>query len=293
MPRSAIIEAFKALEEKAKTEKNAKDQFDVAFAYHVGRFSGNYIERSDEKAAYWYRQAAEQNDVWSQTSLAFYYLQNGNAEQRIEAVSWHQKAANAGQPWAQANLGNCLYNGIGTEKNSSKAILWLCRAVNNRGNKEAKEWLREGSFTGRYNVEFRESDENTSLTKPQILEVIEAMKSVGRAKTNESTIIGKLVSFSVKKGAITTVAELVEILTALTKDNSGLDPTKSKSYLMIDRSRQQLITDRSREEMQNRAATRAEIPEAAEASGTGVSPSASARRSSATKITGGHEATRS
>lgn len=280
MSRSEITEAekhFRDLEEMAQAG-NANAQDRLAFEFQR--------KFNHTKAAYWYKEAAKQGHSGAQDSLAFYYLQNGSEKDAAEAISWYRKAADphnirANLPMAQTNLGNCLYKGIGCKKNSSEAILWLCRAVT-RNDADAKEKLQEWSFTGRYNVEFRKSDKhNTTLTKDQIIEVINGMKSVGRTKTNASTIIGNLVNFSVVRKTIKTEKELNEILEALKENNPALIPEKSKSYLMIDEGCREILRLRVSATVAPTTVTR--TPET-EVGGTGIVPSASARRSSAAKV---------
>lgn len=41
-----------------------------------------------------------------------------------KAVSWYMKASELGYPWAQCNLGFCLQNGIGIEKNETLGAYW-------------------------------------------------------------------------------------------------------------------------------------------------------------------------
>lgn len=152
-----------------------------------------------------------------------------------ETARLYKEAAEAGLVDAQNSYGDFLRQGCGVKQDLSGAILWFCTAAQ-KGNKEAEKKLSERSFTGRYYIEFRPpyDQDSTALTQQQIIKVvIPVMKSIGRAKTDASTIIGNLVQFSVSKGAIKTEADLNEIRTALIENNPGLDPEKSKSCLMI------------------------------------------------------------
>lgn len=47
-----------------------------------------------------------------------------------EAVKWYTQAAQQGHPGAQNNLAYCYYNGLGTEIDKQQAADWFRRAAN-------------------------------------------------------------------------------------------------------------------------------------------------------------------
>lgn len=195
------------------------------------------------EAAAQYKIAAEREHAEAQYRLGT-FLEKGVGVDRqdpAKAVAWYRRAAEQGHASAQYKLGTFLYNGIGTEKNSSEAIYWLCKAELS-GVGGARDVLQKRSCTGKYDIAFRESDMgNIPLTTVQIIDVITAMKRIGRAKSNASTIIGNLVKFSVDKKAIKTTNDLDLILENIGRD-SELDIGASKACLMIENAKKSCIT---------------------------------------------------
>ena len=68
-------------------------QYNLAFMY----FGGDGIEQNDEKAAYWFKQAAQAGHAAAQDTLAYMYLNGrGLKPDRVRAYAWYSVAADNG-----------------------------------------------------------------------------------------------------------------------------------------------------------------------------------------------------
>ncbi len=86
------------------------------------------VERSDEKAVYWYTQAASQGHVLAQNSLGvMYQFGLGVKKDPGQARHWLTRAAEQGLTKAQENLGLLLMDSGGDDL---KAVHWLLAAAN-------------------------------------------------------------------------------------------------------------------------------------------------------------------
>ena len=73
---------------------------------------------NETKGVFWLQKAAEQNNADAQNELGNYY----DAKQDFaQAINHYQKAAQRNLPAGQYNLGNCYYNGTGTERSYDRA----------------------------------------------------------------------------------------------------------------------------------------------------------------------------
>lgn len=88
-------------------------------AYFIGRG----VEKSDEKAAYWYERAANSGDPWAQNQIGYFY-QTGIGVQRdpVRAAHWYERAASSGLLSARVNLGVAYLWGTGLPKDEAFAI---------------------------------------------------------------------------------------------------------------------------------------------------------------------------
>lgn len=225
---------------------------DAEAQYNLGVYLmlGIGVTKDEKEAVDWFHKAAEQGFANAQYILGFYLIRGiGVTKDEKKAVYWFREAAAQGHndargfiqiidpddPLNQYFLGRTLETGVDLgvdcEKNSSKSMLWYCRAAT-QGYESAIHALTKKSLF-KYKSDFRKSENNTPLQTSEIIEVIKGLKLVGRAKSNASDIIGNLVEFSVSQGTIKTKEDLDAIVSALLEDNPGIDRTKSKSCLMI------------------------------------------------------------
>jgi TPR repeat protein len=81
------------------------------------------MEPNQELAAYWFYQAARQNNALAQYDLGLCFI-GGQGVERNDAlgVHWYQLAATQGLELACCSLANCYRQGLGTPKNIHKAI---------------------------------------------------------------------------------------------------------------------------------------------------------------------------
>lgn len=112
--------------EKAKSRAESGDsaaQAGLGFVFE----SGSYGQSKDmAQAAFWYRKAAEQGEIFAQTMLAkLYALGEGVPKDFSSAVFWNRKAANKGVAIAQAELGAAYWGGVGVPRDTVQAYMWL------------------------------------------------------------------------------------------------------------------------------------------------------------------------
>ncbi|RIA87323.1 hypothetical protein C1645_878100 [Glomus cerebriforme] len=95
--------------------------------------NGGHIEKTLEKAIYWYRKAAENGNYEAQFNLGQYYRYGNGVEKNEKVFEYHKKSADKGYLDAQFELGYCYSKGIGTEANKAKAFeLFKIAAENGR-----------------------------------------------------------------------------------------------------------------------------------------------------------------
>ncbi|MFT3870335.1 MAG: tetratricopeptide repeat protein [Nibricoccus sp.] len=121
-----IVDDFAAgdLEEEigsAGTEFQTQAQYDIATTF-TNKKSKDY---NPAEAAKWFELAAENDNAWAMLHLAFLY--SGNELGRpdpAKAFLWFEKVGGGKKPkhtLGTANYAICLYNGIGTPKDTAKA----------------------------------------------------------------------------------------------------------------------------------------------------------------------------
>jgi TPR repeat protein len=113
---------------------DAKAQFKLAVKYA----DGVGFEKSNEKALFWYRKAADQGDADAQANLGVMY-QNGISIQKSneQAVSWYRKSADQGNASGQNLLGVMYFMGTGVEKDDKQAVIWFRKSAD-QGNSQAQ-----------------------------------------------------------------------------------------------------------------------------------------------------------
>lgn len=99
-------------------EASAEAKFEVA---EILRQAGEY-----EKAARWYRYAAEQGHAEAQNALGSMLLNGMGVEpDEVEAALWYRSAALQAEPTAQYNLGVRYREGQGVPLDLPEAVKWL------------------------------------------------------------------------------------------------------------------------------------------------------------------------
>ena len=112
-----------------KSANNGVASAQYALAGHF--MNGDGVAKNEKEAYKWYRKAAEQGYAEAQNMVGRYLEEGwGNvAKNEKEAVKWFKKAAEQGCDVGQYNLGICLYNGQGVDKDKTEAIKWLKKAA--------------------------------------------------------------------------------------------------------------------------------------------------------------------
>lgn len=124
--RSSTAVAAARATSKASAEDSAQEWYERAAGLDRPGAS-----RADlEKAAYWYRAAAQQGHSDAQTNLAAMHAEGrGVAFDPLEAVRLYRRAAEAGNVRAQYSLALMYHLGQGVERNFDDAIRWYERAA--------------------------------------------------------------------------------------------------------------------------------------------------------------------
>jgi TPR repeat protein len=156
---------------------DAEAQYLTGWRYQFGDdgLPGDY-----EKAADWYRRAAEQDHPKAQNQLGLLYNQGLGVEKDYRmALHWYRKAADQGHKTSMANVGNAYYEGNGVAQDYKEAAQWYRRAAElgfvpaqrllgemhfegkgvPQDNAEGLKWLRaaaeNGDKTAQYNLSMR------------------------------------------------------------------------------------------------------------------------------------------
>ena len=97
-------------------------QFEIANAF-TDKKSKDY---NPAEAVKWFELAAENNNAWAMLNLAFLYSGNELGQpDPAKAFTWFEKVGSGKNPkhtLGTANYGICLYNGLGTPKDTTKAM---------------------------------------------------------------------------------------------------------------------------------------------------------------------------
>jgi uncharacterized protein len=90
---------------------------------------GYGMARDPQRAAFWYRQAADRGHPEAQFNLGLLYAKGeGVKRDNAQAARWMSASATQGYAPAQANLGERYANGDGVSKNDKRAYFWLTLA---------------------------------------------------------------------------------------------------------------------------------------------------------------------
>jgi TPR repeat protein len=106
-------------------------------------FATDGLQKDETAAAVWFRKAADQGQVNSETFLAWMYEEGrgGLAKDDVQAVYWYRKAADRGEPNAMRNLGLiCLDGRGGVAKDEAQGASWFRKAAE-RGDESAQNYL--------------------------------------------------------------------------------------------------------------------------------------------------------
>ncbi len=123
----ALPEKIKELEQQAFAG-TPEAQHDLAAIYTAGRGG---VTQNFEKAALWFREAADQKIANAGYNLGVLYHQGLGVEKDVErALYWYREAAKLGHPEAQYNLGIAFIEGIGTDYNAPVAAAFFESAAN-------------------------------------------------------------------------------------------------------------------------------------------------------------------
>lgn len=130
--------------EKAANLGSIDTQNSLGWLYEYPEYSseGLNLKQDITKAVYWYKKAAENNDIFSMYSLAN-LLGDENQEKVYniqKANSWYKKAADLDYDSSQYQYGLNAFNGNGMEKNIDEGLKYL-RLAGHNNNYLAQEAL--------------------------------------------------------------------------------------------------------------------------------------------------------
>lgn len=122
-----LPEAVKQIEDKA-FGGIPEAQHDLAALYTAGQQAG--VTQDYARAAYWFKQAADQGIDNAAYNLGVLYHQGLGVDQdTAKAMDWYARAAQLGHPEAQYNLGIAYIEGIGTPYNPNMAAAFFQQAA--------------------------------------------------------------------------------------------------------------------------------------------------------------------
>jgi uncharacterized protein len=99
-------------------------------AMGVSYLLGRGVPQSNEKAFYYFSQAANSGDPFAENELAYLYAAGkGTAQDYSKAFYWYQQAANQGLASAQYNLGLMYWYGLGVQAKRETAKEWLQKSA--------------------------------------------------------------------------------------------------------------------------------------------------------------------
>ncbi len=124
---SALPEKIQNLEQQAFAGV-PEAQHDLAAIYTAGRGG---VTQNFEKAAFWFREAADNNIANAAYNLGVLYHQGLGVEKDLDrAIYWYREAAKNGHAEAQYNLGIAHIEGIGTTYDAPLAAAFFESAAN-------------------------------------------------------------------------------------------------------------------------------------------------------------------
>ena len=111
---------------KAAEQGLAMAQAALGHCYAIGEG----VAQDFDQAVMWFRKAAEQGDARGQSNLGFSFAKGqGVPQDYAEAVKWSRKAAEQGDARGQNNLGSAFANGQGVPQDYAEAVKWYRKAA--------------------------------------------------------------------------------------------------------------------------------------------------------------------
>lgn len=127
-PDGNLPPSVRRIEEQA-FKGNAEAQHDLAAIYTAGQGG---VSQNFEKAAFWFREASDNNIANARYNLGVLNHQGLGTERNLDkALYWYREAAKLGHAEAQYNLGIAHIEGIGTDYDPKLAAAFFERAANN------------------------------------------------------------------------------------------------------------------------------------------------------------------
>ena len=138
--RSALSGGDPAEAVKLATDGDIAAQLALGEAYLTGRG----VPRNAERAAIWFRKAAEAGDLSAQIMLAQVHDQGTGADtDAAEAARWLEKAALRGDAASQLDLGGRYLEGRGVTADPHRAMMWIVKAAAQGGPEAARRGDRK------------------------------------------------------------------------------------------------------------------------------------------------------
>ena len=126
-PDGTLPDVVKNIENQAFAG-NAEAQHDLAAIYTAGHGG---VDQNFERAAFWFRESADQDIANARYNLGVLYHQGLGQERNLDrALYWYREAARLGHAEAQYNLGIAHIEGIGTDYDPRLAAAFFERAAN-------------------------------------------------------------------------------------------------------------------------------------------------------------------
>ena len=114
-----------ALSKKALSG-DTKAQLRMGLAFEFGQG----VDKSLDKAMYWYQLAADKGDPVAQTDLGYLYETGSTSPKDPEkAAKWYLRAAVSGFTRAKFNLGVLYLEGAGVQRSDEEAVHWIGEAA--------------------------------------------------------------------------------------------------------------------------------------------------------------------
>ncbi len=118
------------------TSGHAPSQFRLGLLYKLGKG----VPRDLTRAAYWFDQAARQDDLGGQYELAEAYLRgDGVPASPSNAFSWFHRLAERGFAPAQYQVAQAYAKGRGIARDDRQSVIWLERAAKGGHHEAARQ----------------------------------------------------------------------------------------------------------------------------------------------------------
>lgn len=147
--RNGVNGVEKNLEEALRWAETMDGKVDMRDYYHSLILEYQSLKRHSD-AIRWCEKGVRQGITVCMIDLGLVYLygDRGAKEDDAKALELFKMAADAGDEYGAYNVGRCLYNGWGCEKNYHQAFSWFQQAFN-RGHLSSQSYLAQCYFWGR------------------------------------------------------------------------------------------------------------------------------------------------